>query len=644
MALSGSDIKRVAQRSEAREEQVPSYSAAPVLETSTSEPPATGAARAVGSPTAVPSTHTVIQEAEEPGEDLDDVLLLFDSSQPTSFDTNLCRLAEYYGLGCAQLDLGNTQVVDELLRDKNGEYFKLVGISAATLLGSPPLLSDHEVGLLRWAMETSGVNVLVSNVRDELDPARLSELTGGAVVGATRVPYSTREWHISSEAPEMTRELSGQIISSWTAQLDCGLILGGFQEGLTTLIASRDSSGSSYPIFVKREVGQGSLLIDGGQTGESLDDMALGEMYYDEDHFSKIFPLMISLRYALGAEAWHSDHDYANLTIDDPRLIAVWRNLSFVELLSQMNAHDFHTTIAFIPRTWKETEPRVAQLFRDNPERFSLVQHGNNHDGYEFYKYVVSEDDEYEGEHLPARPLAEQEADILEGLTRMEQHRRRSGIAHDRVMVFPWGICPEPTLVLLKEYNFLATVNGRTIPLDAAPPISWDHGMRPANMEYGNFAVLGRRHPGTYRPFQPHPRRFVYDLFIDRPALFYSHAGQLFETGMHSFNTVADDMNGLEGDVEWRSLGYIVKHLYLEKMNDDGSVDVRMYTSHLAFTNDSPDERTYHVTKAETLNVPVKSLTVNGHEFPHRVEDGFLSLDARIPPNTTVEIVIRYGD
>jgi hypothetical protein len=645
VTLSGPDLRRVAWRSEAGGEYVSGHTAVPALETATATPRPASTGGLIESPDASPSpTYTALEEGPQGGEDLEDVLLLFDSAHPTSFDKNLCRLAEYYGLVCAKLDLRTTPLADGLLRDGNGEYFKLVGTSASVLLGDSSLLSEEEVALIRGAVETSGVHLLVSNVRDDLDFARLSELTGGTVVGATKLPYSMDGWQVSSTAPEITRELTGQVISSWTAQLDFGLILGGARDEVTTLIAAGDGSGTTYPIFVMRRVGQGSLLIDGGQSDESLEEMALRDMYYDEDHFSKILPLMISLRYALGDETWHSDHDYANLTIDDPSLKVEWHDLSFVELLSHMNSHDFHTTIAFIPKTWTVTEPRVAHLFRSNPERYSLVQHGNNHDGYEFYKYVVSEDDEFEGEHLPARPLAEQDADILEGLTRMELHTWRSGVPYDRVMIFPQGVCPEPTLVLLKKHNYLATVNGQSIPLDADSPVSWDFGMRPANMEYGNFPMLVRRHPATYEPFQPQLRRFIYDLFIDRPALFYSHVGQLFRTGAHAFDSIADEVNGLEGNVEWQSLGYIVKHLCLEKENDDGSVAVRMYTPDLVFTNDSLAERTYHITKAETLNVPIGSLTVNGREFHYRVEDGLLSLDARVPPDTTVEIAIRYGD
>ena len=68
-----------------------------------------------------------------------------------------------------------------------------------------------------------------------------------------------------------------------------------------------------------------------------------------------------------------------------------------------------------------------------------------------------------------------------------------------------------------------------------------------------------------------------------------------------------------------------------------------MYASDLTVDNRSGEFKTYHVEKAETLNVPISGLTVNGLEFPYRVERGFLRLDARVPPSSSIRIVIRYG-
>jgi hypothetical protein len=580
-------------------------------------------------------------------EDLDDVLLLYDSAHPSDFDINFCKIAEFYGLLCKRVALDTTELADDVLRDAQGDYFKLIGVSASTLLQSPPLLMNDELAIVLSAVEAGGINLFVSKMNDELESTILVGLTDGAVLGATMPEDSSREWLVSSAAPEIMREFTSQVVSTdLETQGDFALNLGR-QDSVTTLITSTDNEGVAYPIFVRWRKGAGSVFVDAGRQGKSLGEHPLRDVYYWAGNFSHIVPLMVTMRYAVGDEVWHNDHDYANLTIDDPALTEPFLNLSYMALLQETVALDFHTTIAMHPRTWRESETTVSALFRAHPDRFSLVQHGNNGDGYEFYKYSVSEDDEYNGEKLPARPLADQEADIEEGLARLEAHRVQTGIPYDRVMIFPWGISPEQTLVLLKKHNYLATVNGQDVPLDATRSSDWDYGMYQANMEYGCFPTLQRRHPGTYMPFQPNLQPFIFDLFIDKPALFYSHAydGQLFDAGkVDAFNPVADQINGLTGEVEWRSLGTIVRHLYLEKMNDDGSLDVKMYGNHLIVANESGDERTYHLFKEETLNVPISALTVNSHEFSYRVEEGLLMLDVRVPAESSMEIAIHYGD
>jgi hypothetical protein len=90
-------------------------------------------------------------------------------------------------------------------------------------------------------------------------------------------------------------------------------------------------------------------------------------------------------------------------------------------------------------------------------------------------------------------------------------------------------------------------------------------------------------------------------------------------------------------------LGGIVSRLYLKKTNDDGSVDVKMYGNHLILENREDSAKTYHVLKEETLNVRITQLTVNGQDFPYRVEQGYLAFDVRVPSRSSLEVRIHYG-
>jgi hypothetical protein len=596
--------------------------------------------------TTITPTQIPLRIGGERGEDVADVLLLYDSASISSFDMNFCMIAEYYGLLCKKVDVRATYLTDEILRDTRGNYFKLIGVAAETILQKSTTLTQEELNLIKRVIEAKGISLLVSEVNENSDLTILADLTWGVVSGVTKPLDSNRDWVVSSMEPEITRELTGKTFysTSTDAQGDFSLTLSQ-QIPVTSLILSNEDAGVSYPIFVRLEKGLGSVYIDAGERAMSFEEIPLREMYYDTYYFSNLLSLMFTIRYVLGSEAWHSAHDFANLTIDDATLTEPFGQLSFIELLPEMEAHNFHTTIAMHPVSWFESEPEVVTLFLANPNRYSLVQHGNNGDGYEFYKYDVLAGDEYEGMILPARPLVDQEADIVQGLARMEQHRIHTGIPFDRIMIFPWGISPEHTLELLKKYNFLATINRLDVPLDAIRPSDWDYGMYLANMEYGNFPTLSRRYIQSYETYRSELSSLALDLLVDKPILVYTHVyeGQFFDDGIDEFDPIADYINDLHGEVEWCSLGYIIKHLYLEKTNDDGSVDVKMYGNHLIVTNRSSRERTYHIIKEENLNIPISLLTVNGYDFPYHIDEGIILVSVLVPANTTLEIMIQYG-
>ncbi len=71
-----------------------------------------------------------IELGEEKATDIQDVLLLYDSANSTSFAINFCKIAEFYGLQCKKVDLRSNLLSDSLLYDSSGSYFRLVGVDA----------------------------------------------------------------------------------------------------------------------------------------------------------------------------------------------------------------------------------------------------------------------------------------------------------------------------------------------------------------------------------------------------------------------------------------------------------------------------------------------------------------------------------
>jgi hypothetical protein len=579
---------------------------------------------------------SVDSEKEEPNQ----VLILTTSVKPNAFDQFYTSLANYYGVKSKTITLDTTHLTDYLIQNEQGQHYPLIIIDARKLLGPYPLFITSDIDLIRKAVEQFGSNLFIGTVNDQTNKAMLSSLTNGAVTDISKPADSVRDWDVSGDDPDITQQFTGRTFTSkiTTNQEDFALTLSGTNTSI--LVSSKDDLNQPYPIFARVTRGLGSIFINTGEQEPTSETFRLSDMYYASNRFSQIVPPMMAMRYALGNSAWHSVYHFANLTIDDPALIEPFEAMSYSELLQQMLTHNFHTTIAFPPIHYKSSKASVIHLFVNNPDRLSLVQHGNNQDGYEFYKYVAEPGDLY-----PANSLAMQEADIQEGLSRLQKHQLSTRIPFGKIMIFPYGISPEPTLVLLKKYNYLATVNAQKLPLGVEEePARWDFDMYQANMDFGNFPTLSRRHPGTYEPFTPDIDLILFDLFIGKPALFYSHANEIFETGMTTFNIVADQMNQLHGGVQWQSLDYILKRLYLEKTNSDGSVDVKMYTNHLILENQSENETKYHINKEETLNIPIVSLTINGSDYAYRVENGLLIIDGSLLGKSTAEIVITYGN
>ena len=625
----------------------PLQSASAVIRTPTPTPiPSAVAPAATLTPSGPP-----LLEADPPGTDAPDVLLLFNPARASSFGTNFCRLAEFYGLVCTQFNVTqrDTLTAADLLGPQ-GLPYPLIALDATLLDNRSPLLSSGDLEVLMEAVNQQGVSVLVGKLDDLQNADLVSALTAGAVAGVTRPEDTTKDWQVSRLAPEITLELTGQnIITSQAATPDTFALNIVDPLPVTVLISSTDNSGASYPIFLRWQPSDqpaaGAVYLDSGETGQSLDFIALREVYYSAASFSQIIPTMLTLRHVMGEETWHAPQDFANLTIDEGALLEPYQDLNYTALLELMRRNSYHTTLALIPQNWQLSESEVVALFLTAPDYFSLAQYGNTGAGYEFYRYATPAPDATDVPLLPARPLDDQQRSILEGLARMQLHENLTRVPFDRIMIFPGGISPVQTLEFLKANNYLATVNTQDLPLDAVRPTNWDYGMTPAITDFAGFPNLIRRMPTENQAYQPYVLASILDLLVDKPALFYTYpyGSGLFSAGMDAFDSIAGKMNALEGEVSWRSLGEIAKRLCRIKRDDDGTVSVQMYTRWLILANPDATDTVFHITKSEPLNVPIVRLTVNGYAFPYTIQDGSLTLNLIIPAQSSAEIIIEYS-
>jgi len=143
---------------------------------------------------------------------------------------------------------------------------------------------------------------------------------------------------------------------------------------------------------------------------------------------------------------------YATIIIDDPLLREDYGFLNYRKLLDLMDKHIFFTTIAFIPWNYKRTDRKIADLFLERPDRFSLCVHGCDHTKSEF----------------GITNLNFLDNKIRLATARMIEHEKITGVPFDRIMVFPQGIFSNQALEALKMNNYIAAVN--TVPMPLSGP------------------------------------------------------------------------------------------------------------------------------------------------------------------------------
>jgi peptidoglycan/xylan/chitin deacetylase (PgdA/CDA1 family) len=460
--------------------------------------------------------------------------------------------------------------------------------------------------------------VMIAGITEQTDPASLNKWSNGAIRGCERwANYHNASYEVGRE-DQLTRQLSGSKLPLTDDAVQ--YLKFDAENGIRWLIAANDGI-VRHTVFAVSSAG-GREVFFATAPVHSRTTMPK-DLFREPSVFAILAPEIIFLRYAAGERAWHSPGHYANLTIDDLWLREPYGHVRYRSLLREMEEHKFHTTIAFIPWNFDRSQSSVISLFQANRDKFSICVHGNNHNHREFGPY-------------DSRPLEGQIKDIRQGLARMAAFEKLTELTFDPVMVFPHKISPQGTLAYLKRYNFWATVNSANVPSDATAPADPDFALRPSTLAFANFTSLRR-----YSAEHPIPDwQLAMDAFLDNPMLFYAHES-FFATGISAFDGLADEVNRLQPDTKWRSLGEIVQHLYLEKLRDDGNYDIRLLSSTIRLGNDHGHDAFFFLEKEEDGAVPFK-IMIDGQPQPYDLVDGRLRLRVLVRRGGRRDVSIGY--
>jgi hypothetical protein len=558
------------------------------------------------------------------------VLFITPGDNPGHEWPTISALCDLYGLTCGWCP--PAQAVADLGPTATDRQAALAAIVEASILDAA---TPHPHATELWkSLRDAHIPVLILSTRPLKFSVPHSDGSGAlADLQFVRIEEKLSSWQTTQQNPQVTRELTAvsATIRHNTEPSVIAIDPAGPDNRFVPLLLVRSTDGTSHPVYSEL-TGTEAPVFFAAFSHPVQDD---GYVFKPSDDASliNVIPILTFLRFAGGPYCWHRDTDYANLTIDDPWLREPYGYLSYEGLLAQMQKARFHTTIAFVPWNYDRSRENVVTLFREHPKYYSICVHGNNHDRWEFYLYETSATDP-----MPAKPFEVQEANIRQGLARMDKFRQLTGLDFDRVMVFPHYVPPSRTFGLLKTYNFLMTANAGHMPLNCDPPRDPVLYLRSMTLDFGNFASASRRPRSDWSQAS-----IALDLFLDNPVLFFEHQG-FFRGGIGAFNETARMVNALQPNTRWMGLGDIARCSYLQKARPDGNCDVKAFCRDIDLANNGEQEVTYYVEKEETSDPPIRHVRVDGAAHPYTIANGHLRLAVAVAPHQSCRIDIEYED
>ena len=544
-----------------------------------------------------------------------DVVLIRSAGSVSSEQSELELATQFYGVNLTLVTVSDDNAVSALRAVRQNATLA-VAIEANAL----PLVNQEALLRALHRDPRGSVPLLVLGVTPETAPTLISAWSGGTAVGAQDLASPRRLYYEVGRVAGITQQLTDLEIP-FPGDSTFYFALSGRSKAQEIMAVQNNHQ--VVPVFIETDHHQQKVFLL-CKTHPAGDSAVEGSANTLETTFANIAPVMMFIKYSAGERGWHALHHYANLTIDDPWLREPYGDLSYKGLLQEMEKHDFHTTIAFIPWNYDRSETEAVAFFRNHPERFSICIHGDNHDHKEF-------------EDLGSKPLSLQTEALKQSLARMEKFQVLSGIPYDSVFVFPHSIGTESILEKLKTYNFLATINSTNIPMDRRRPSAVLFDLRPVTLSFANFPSISR-----YPAATPGRKSFLaINEFLDNPLFFYAHH-DFFASGINAFDSMADEVNKSEPDTHWRSVGDIVKHLYLVRLKDDSHYDVLAFSNNFELENTSERSLVFDVRKQESGSPVITSVNVDGREYPFQLRGGYLDLSVSLPPGGVRSVAIQY--
>jgi hypothetical protein len=499
-----------------------------------------------------------------------------------SADACLIRLAEFLGGSVEVLPLESTSAFSEAffeqrVTDKNA----CLVINSQVLRRSfasesfPPELASY--------LLSSFPSLLVYNLRPEdFSASTIKAFSGGRLQSVSAVEGQDATYTVAAETSEMAGCFSGLTFRATGPAQDQVFSENAQAGAVRTLIAL-----DNRPLLASiRENGAEVFFL----ATPSLANLAAtwdGKPLIQ--YFSRLIPVAMVVRHLFGDQCWRPNQSHATLIIDDPLLQTDYGFLNYEDVLRSMDAHNFHTSIAFIPHNFRRNSPGITRMFRKRADRYSICYHGNDHTGAEF---------------------AASDTDLLNGMlrvaeARMDAYHKTTGLECDKVMVFPQGNFSSTAMKVLRARNFYAAVNTGAFPRGETAALSLADVLQPAILSYGGFPLFLRKYVRKITS-----QDIAFDLFFGKPLFVVEHH-DIFKDP-EALAELVNRVNALVPEIQWSSLRTAIENSWLARRGASGEIDVRVFSKTSRISNSSVALQRYAVEWPERGAADIEKIELDG--------------------------------
>lgn len=535
--------------------------------------------------------------------------------KPHGLDARLMRLAEFLGLACEPFLLEKRPHAHAEFLDKAIHKGNICMVVNARVMED--WTGGHFSLDLASCMASRIPHLLVHGLTpDAFCDGLIQALSGGRLQSIRPLADSNQNYNI---APD-TRYVCGHF---------SGISFGPANPANDRVLSMSPSNGAvRKPISIGGGAFMAALKWESAEmfflTGADILDIdaEVGDAPLS-DYFSRFVPYAMALRHIFGEECWHPCEPHASIIIDDPLLRPDYGYLNFESLLRLMEEYNFHTTISFIPHNYRRSSARIIRLFRENPHRFSICFHGNDHTQGE----LASTD----------TALLNRVLGIAE--ERMKVHEQVTGLHCDRVMVFPQDEFSLKAMEVLKSRNFHAA-SSSPYPVGKPVPLTIADLAQPAVLRYGGVPLFMRNFIKNTQS-----QDIAFNLFFGRPTLIGEHHDTFRDP--RSLLEVVQKINSIATEMSWSNLESAVDNSILKRRTAEGTVQVRAYTRKVLITNDSASVERFSIEWGQPGQCcAIEHVLRDGTLFPGiEVDDAGIRVLAELAPGAsqTFSVVFRNG-